>query len=436
MEFYASDWGVLQMLLEYLLFAILTYAAYNMYYYVPVGNHGNFRDDGHILCWIAASLIGGWPVLLFSVMILLVLYSLELYKHGLPYKPKNLLLFITQAVTIYEVSHFLTETVFSLDNPLGIFPAMFLTLCITQLVTVAMSSWLFRVSLRVGGWKRQLLKFNLIDSLYLSLYFICAAYIDTLGATWQLSLLMNGTIMCALIGLYYWRTVGILQAQTVQKKILEVEALNAQITKANQQVLLAFASALEKRDPYTAGHSERVAHYAVQIGRELGLSEKDLDIIRLGGLLHDIGKIGIPDSVLIKPGKLTQEEYDVMKQHPVIGEELLRGATLDDLNAEEREKMLEIVLSHHERPDGRGYPHGLTEAEIPLFAKLTSVADAFDAMTSNRAYRSAMPVAKAASILAEGCGTQFWPPAVEAFLRVLQREAQIAEAAAARQEST
>ncbi|WP_157729443.1 HD-GYP domain-containing protein [Tumebacillus algifaecis] len=411
------------MLLDYLLFAILTYAAYNMYYYVPVGDRGNFREDGHTICWIAASLVGGWPVLLFSVAILLILYTVEMLKNGLPYKPQNLLLFVIQAVTIYEVSHLLTEDVFSLYNPLGIFPAMFLTLCITQLVTVAISSWLFRVSLRVGGWKRKLLKFNLIDSLYLSLYFVSSAYIETLEIDTMQSLLMNGTIMCALLGLYYWRTVGILQTQRVQAKILEVEALNLQITQANQQVLLAFASALEKRDPYTAGHSERVATYAVQIGRELGLSEKDLGIIRLGGLLHDIGKIGIPDSVLIKPGKLTAEEYDVMKQHPVIGEELLRGATLDDLNAEEREKMLEIVLSHHERPDGRGYPHGLVGAEIPLFAKLTAVADAFDAMTSNRAYRSAMPIEKAASILVEGCDTQFWTPAVKAFLKTLGQEA-------------
>jgi putative nucleotidyltransferase with HDIG domain len=423
------------MLLEFLLFAILTYATYNMYYYVPVGSHGNLRDDGHILCWIAASLVGGVPVLAFSVAILIILYSLESMKYGLPYKPQNLLLFITQAVTIYEVSHFLTAEVFSLYNPLGIFAAMFLTVFCAQIVTVAMSSWLFRISLQIGGWKRQLLKFNLIDSLYVSLFFISSAYIRVIEQDPANIIVMEGTVMCALIGLYYWRTVGILQTQRVQKQILELKELNLQITKANQQVLLAFASALEKRDPYTAGHSERVAHYAVQIGRELGLSDKDLEIIRLGGLLHDIGKIGIPDSVLIKPGKLTPEEYDVMKQHPVIGEELLRGATLDNLSKEERERMLEIVLCHHERPDGRGYPHGLSGEDIPLFARLTAVADAFDAMTSNRAYRKAMPVEKAASILLEGCGTQFWPPAVEAFLRTLGRDAPLPDLAVAQEES-
>lgn len=425
------------MILTYLFFAALSYFAYYMYYVVPIGTQSHFREDSHNLVWIAALIIGGVPLLLFTFFCTLITYAVERFRNWHRYRgfrPLNVVLMTVQAVTVYY-AYQLMHGLLPEGKTLSVIATMFATVCSTQLVTVAVCALLFRFSLRVGGWKRNLLKFNLMDSIYLSLYVITAEYVAMTESTPWFAGFTHGVVVIAILGLYYWRTVGIRQTQRADQQMRQLQTLNGQLAEANQQVLLAFASSLEKRDPYTAGHSERVAQYAHSIAKELGLSEQDLKIIHLGGLLHDIGKIGIPDSVLNKPDRLTAEEYDVMKQHPVIGEELLRRVytTSNILDENDRERMLEIVLSHHERPDGRGYPHGLTEDEIPLFARITAVADAFDAMTSNRAYRNAMSVEKAVVILREGSGTQFWEPAVKAFMMVLEREA-LAEVAVAGEE--
>jgi len=416
------------MLLTYLFFAVLCYFAHYMYYVIPIGTQSHFREDSHNLVWIAALFIGGAPLLLFAFFCTIVMYSVDRLRNRQRYqgfRPRNLVLMTIQAVTVYYTYQML-HGFLPAGMTMSVIATMFATICLTQLVTVGVCALLFRFSLRVGGWKRNLLKFNLMDSIYLSLYVITAEYVAMTESNPWIAGFTHGVIVIAILGLYYWRTVGIRQSHLADYQMRQLQKLNGQLAEANQQVLLAFASSLEKRDPYTAGHSERVAQYAHSIAQELGLPEHDLKIIHLGGLLHDIGKIGIPDSVLNKPDRLTVEEYDVMKQHPVIGEELLRRVytTSNILDAHDRERMLEIVLSHHERPDGRGYPHGLTEDEIPLFARITAVADAFDAMTSNRAYRNAMSMEKAIVILQEGKGAQFWEPAVEAFMRVLAREDQ------------
>lgn len=411
-------------MMTFFLFAILTYWAYYQVYFVAVGESEMVRDDAHILLWCAAVVIGGAPLLGFALVCYIITYSVERLRHGYRYRPSNLLLLVLQAGTIDQVYRLLNR-LFHDYEVLGTMITMFGTVFLTQLVSVGFM-WLgYALVLNAGGWKRQLFKYNLMDSIYLSLYVISSSYIDTLGPAEPWHTIAHTVTTLAILGLYYWRTVGIKQTQLVKEQLVEMKQLNAQITYANQQVLLAFASSLEKRDPYTAGHSDRVARYAVMIARELGLSEHDLEVIHLGGLLHDIGKIGIPDSVLNKPDRLTEEEYDIMKQHPVLGEELLRRVYTQSkiLPEEDRERMLEIVLCHHERPDGRGYPNGLKEEDIPLFARLTAVADAFDAMTSNRAYRAAMSLEKAKNILREGRGTQFWPPAVDAFFRALEQEA-------------
>ena len=169
----------------------------------------------------------------------------------------------------------------------------------------------------------------------------------------------------------------------------------------------ALALALDARDPYTAGHSERVSTISVTVGRHMGLSEDDLDTLRLGALLHDIGKIGITDDVLRKPGPLTPLEYEAIKQHPVTGARILRSVAF-------LARHLPIVELHHERPDGKGYPYGRMGDEIPVLARIVHVVDAFDAMTSARAYRPPRSAAEALQELWRYAGSQFDADVVQA----------------------
>jgi putative nucleotidyltransferase with HDIG domain len=171
------------------------------------------------------------------------------------------------------------------------------------------------------------------------------------------------------------------------------------------------AAALDARDPYTAGHSERVSALAVSIGRQMTLPDRDVDVLRLGALLHDIGKIGVNDHILRKPGPLTVEEFEAIKQHTRLGSRILRSVPF-------LAPHIPIVELHHERPDGQGYPHGLAGDEVPLLARIVKVADAFDAMTSARAYRPARPASDALAELWRHAGSQFDAEVVEAFATV------------------
>ncbi|GLR13476.1 hypothetical protein GCM10007907_22660 [Chitinimonas prasina] len=157
---------------------------------------------------------------------------------------------------------------------------------------------------------------------------------------------------------------------------------------------------VEARDPYTGGHLWRVARMAEEMGRSLGMPDKEVRRIALAGFLHDIGKIGIPDAVLRKPGKLDDDEYAVIKAHPAIGQRILAEHPLAHL-------VMDVVFHHHETPDGRGYPVGLVGTAIPLDARLVGICDAFDAMTSTRPYRKGMPVANALEIISGALGRQF-----------------------------
>jgi putative nucleotidyltransferase with HDIG domain len=174
----------------------------------------------------------------------------------------------------------------------------------------------------------------------------------------------------------------------------------------------ALAAALDARDPYTAGHSERVSAYSVLMARQLNLPLGQVDIIRLGALLHDIGKIGVDDSILRKSGPLTAEEFEHIKRHPALGARILRQVPF-------LEPHLPIVELHHERPDGKGYPFGLRGDDIPLPARIVHVADAFDAMTSARAYRPARAAAWAIAELQRHAGTEFDAACVEAMTTAL-----------------
>jgi putative nucleotidyltransferase with HDIG domain len=176
----------------------------------------------------------------------------------------------------------------------------------------------------------------------------------------------------------------------------------------------ALAAALDARDPYTAGHSERVSRFAVAMGEEMKLAAEQLETLRLGALLHDIGKIGVPDEVLQKPGVLSAAEYESIKTHPVAGARILRSIPF-------LAHHIPIVELHHERPDGLGYPYGLRGEEIPLAARIVHVADAFDAMTSARAYRSGRIPVEAIAELRKCSGTDFDGASVDALIAALPR---------------
>ena len=148
--------------------------------------------------------------------------------------------------------------------------------------------------------------------------------------------------------------------------------------------LYAFVEAIEARDPYTKQHSSRVTELAVSIGKEMGCSDEELDLLSFSGNLHDIGKLGIPDSILLKPGPLTGTEFEAIKKHPIIGANIVGHLGL--LTAEQK-----IILHHHERWDGKGYPDGLKGESIPFLSRILSVADVYDAMASDRAYRKKLP---------------------------------------------
>lgn len=167
---------------------------------------------------------------------------------------------------------------------------------------------------------------------------------------------------------------------------------------------------LETKDAYTRGHSNRVAHISMAIAREMGLDTKDIELSHFAGHLHDIGKIGIPDSILMKTDKLTTEEYEIIKNHSEYGYKILEKVS-------SLKEMATIVRHHHERWDGKGYPSGISGEEIPIISRIISVADAFDAMTSNRSYRKPMAYEEALIQLEKGKWTQFDGEIVEIFLK-------------------
>ena len=178
--------------------------------------------------------------------------------------------------------------------------------------------------------------------------------------------------------------------------------------------LYAFVKALEARDTYTQQHSNRVTEIALAIGNGFGCSKEEMDILNFAGRLHDIGKLGIPDDILLKPDKLTDEEFEKIKEHPVIGANIVSHLGLWDQEQQ-------LIRCHHERFDGRGYPDGLKGGDIPLLARILSVADAYDAMASDRAYRKRMPTEKILAIIRSGAGSQWDSDIVKIFLDLFEQ---------------
>ncbi|MGH9882308.1 MAG: HD-GYP domain-containing protein, partial [Pyrinomonadaceae bacterium] len=199
--------------------------------------------------------------------------------------------------------------------------------------------------------------------------------------------------------------------ELVEQRTVELDKALDSLEDAYRSTLRALTAALETRDSETHGHSERVVSYSMRLGREYGLDTRQMKALEFGSLLHDIGKIGVPDSILRKPAKLTEEEWVRMKEHPLHGQQILRGI-------EFLEGAARVVAQHHEKWDGSGYPLGLKGEEIDLCARIFSVADAFDAMTSDRVYRRGKSYEAAAQELDEWAGKQFDTKVIEAFHRV------------------
>jgi HD domain len=185
--------------------------------------------------------------------------------------------------------------------------------------------------------------------------------------------------------------------------------------RAYEATVSALCQAVETKDFYTRGHSERVSRGSVMIAREIEMHTARVEAIRFAGMLHDVGKLGVPTSVLQKSGKLTDDEYAAIQLHPMRGLDIVRDIGFLD-------EALAGIMHHHERIDGRGYPMGLAGDEIPEFARVLSVADAFDAMTSNRSYRGARPVTEAVAELRKCAGQQFDPAFVDAFVAAIERD--------------
>ena len=201
-----------------------------------------------------------------------------------------------------------------------------------------------------------------------------------------------------------------------------IKTINEQLHDKNEELERAYLDTIgilrqtvEAKDPYTRGHSDRVSEYSVLIGKKLGLDEKTLHILKIGGLFHDIGKIGIPDSILLKESKLSDEEYSQIKNHPMIGVHMLGDAAIFT-------DILPIVKHHHERYDGRGYPSQLVGDDIPYVARIAAVADTFDAMTSKRSYRDSLPIDVVRAEIERCSGTQFDPNIAKVFLDIMNND--------------
>ena len=203
------------------------------------------------------------------------------------------------------------------------------------------------------------------------------------------------------------------QVRTIKEINEKLNEAYTSLKEAYQGTIESLRIAVDAKDSYTAGHSDRVAYYSKLIGQKLGLSPEDLQTLYEGALFHDIGKIGIPDSVLKKAGPLSNEEYHDIQNHPSIGAHILLPAKIFN-------DLIPIVRSHHERFDGTGYPAKLSRDDIPYMARIVAVADAFDAMTSDRSYRPRYTLIKALDELEKGKGTQFDPNIVDAFLLAIK----------------
>lgn len=210
---------------------------------------------------------------------------------------------------------------------------------------------------------------------------------------------------------------AISQMNLIRKINIELKDTYSKLEKAYMESVETLRYTVEAKDTYTRGHSDRVSEYSVLLGNKLGLSEEDINTLKIGGLFHDIGKIGVPDSILLKTTKLTDDEYSEIKNHPSIGAHILSNATIF-------QNVIPIVKHHHERYDGNGYPGKLQGENIPYLARIAAIADAFDAMTSRRTYRDSLSLDIVKSEIKRCKGTQFDPNLADEFLDILNNDYQ------------
>jgi putative nucleotidyltransferase with HDIG domain len=257
--------------------------------------------------------------------------------------------------------------------------------------------------------------FNWLIPYYLAFGVISFALIIGYTSAGILGLL---AIMAPLLILRLSQFQYIDKTKTVVKKLRKTNAEltenNLMISEINEDILLSLANTIDLRDSYTMGHSTGVAELAVLLAQEYGLSPKKVDLVRKSALLHDIGKIGIPDRILFKPDLLSSEEFEIIKEHPSRGARIVEvNASLVDLGS--------IIRHHHERFDGRGYPDGLQGVEIPLEARIVCLADSVQAMSSNRPYRTRLELAEVKAELLNHAGTQFDPEIVDIFIKLADK---------------
>lgn len=250
-------------------------------------------------------------------------------------------------------------------------------------------------------------------------WMIGAQWMMATGTMWHASwwlyhFLLLGSMLAVLGGLFKQYVEGVPIAQTVKALFTATprERIEASLSPSIKQMI----AETEARDPYTAGHNFRVATYALQLGEEMGLPPEHLSALAQGCVVHDLGKIRLPDAILNKPGKLTPEERRIIETHPVIGYDMCKRVGF-------MPEELQIIRSHHERWDGNGYPDRLKGEDIPLLARIAAVADVYDALTSTRAYRKAWSPEEALAFLREQKGKQFDPSCVDAWVKVCEREA-------------
>lgn len=206
---------------------------------------------------------------------------------------------------------------------------------------------------------------------------------------------------------------SIAQMNEIKKINDELKNTNELLEKAYLESIETLRYTVEAKDTYTRGHSDRVSEFSALIGKAVNLSDADLKTLKIGGLFHDIGKIGVPDSILLKESKLTDDEYSEIKNHPSIGAHILSTASIF-------KDIIPIVKHHHEKYDGSGYPGRLCGKDIPYLARITAIADSFDAMTSRRTYRDSLPIETVISEFERCRGTQFDPELTDVFLDILR----------------
>jgi response regulator RpfG family c-di-GMP phosphodiesterase len=215
------------------------------------------------------------------------------------------------------------------------------------------------------------------------------------------------------------RASNMLALSDVRKKLAdraawladEVHKATSEILQRERETVIRLSKAAEYRDPETGAHILRMAHFSELIAKGLGLSAVDQELLLEAAPMHDIGKVGIADNILLKPGRLTPDEFEIMKQHAIFGYEILKGSSSRVLQAG-----ADIARAHHEKFDGSGYPNGLRGDSIPIFSRIVAVADVFDALTSERPYKEAWPLEQAVEHLRSNAGSHFDPACVEAFL--------------------